>query len=260
MKTKGLSNPIVAATAVSTALDSDQGKKAVGQAVNAAKYMLFAAGLYAALRFANKKFKAARADAFARENVGNPNLTAAAIINESFTRIGFGSGNLWSYLLPEFDISTDEAALYEIASKVTNIKAVSEAYKILFDRNLFEDTRNGLDTKELQKFWDIISSPDRNTNNNILFPIGSTLYCAAKTGITVNIAKKDASGNWKGTSTLLENYKFGEEVGEVVAHGVFVDPNGHKENYYIVKDCFLLWKFNCKTGVVLQHQVTNEKL
>lgn len=251
---------IPAIAVANTIANTEEGKKAIGQSITAAKYLTLGIASVFVFRFANSKFKELRADRFARRNIGNPNLTAAAIIYEAFTRIGFPPSSLLSYLIPSVNISTDEAALFAIASKVTNVKAVSEAYSILFNRNLFEDLRKGLDTKELKKFWEIISSPSRNTNQTQLYPIGTDLYSASKTMITVNIAEQ-INGKWKGTGRLYKTFKFGEEIGEVIAHGVFKKPDGTKENYYIVKRYFISFPFPIlKTGVVVQHQVTNEKL
>jgi hypothetical protein len=245
-----------AAMIANEVIGSEEGKKAIGQSVNAAKLILVALGSLAVVRYGHSKFKKLRADRFARENVGNPNLTAAAIIYESFTRVGFPDSSLLSFLIPSINISTDESALYGIASQVTNVKAVSEAYSILFDRNLFDDIRKGLDTDELKTFWNIINSPSDNQNIQTLYPIGTNLYSASKNMITVNKAVKDENGNWKGTGELYGNFEFREEVGEVIAHGVFTKSDATKENYYIIERG---WFFKDQ-GVVLQHQITNKKI
>ncbi|WP_299681120.1 hypothetical protein [uncultured Tenacibaculum sp.] len=256
MKTKntntGLQSPITALSIANSAANTEEGKKAIGQGVNAVKYLIGAFGVIAIGKLGYSQFKKIRSDRFARENVGNPNLTAAAIIYDSFTRLGFPDSSVLSYLIPSVNISTDESALYEIATQVTNVKAVSEAYTILFDRSLFKDIHKGLDTDELKRFWNIINSPSAN-NQKTLYPIGSKLYSGSKNKITVNIAVKE-NGSWKGTGELYNTFNFREEVGEVIAHGVH---NG--ENYYIVEQFF--WSgLSKKQGVVLQHQVTNEKI
>lgn len=254
-KNQGLKG-LPAAMIANEVIGSDEGKKAIGQSINAAKIMLVILGSLAVVRYGNSQFKKLRADRFARENVGNPNLTAAAIIYESFTRVGFPDSSLLSFLIPSINISTDESALYSIASQVTNVKAVSEAYSILFDRNLFDDIRKGLDTSELKTFWNIINSPNDNQNLQTLYPIGTNLYSASKNMITVNKAVKDKNGNWKGTGELYGNFEFREDVGEVIAHGVFTKENGSDENYYIIEKG---WIFKDQ-GVVLQHQITNKKI
>ncbi|WP_299106035.1 hypothetical protein [uncultured Tenacibaculum sp.] len=254
-KPKGMGNPLVTATAVS-AINSEEGQKTIKQGVSALKWGLIILGVVSGGYLLNKEFKKARAKRFSRENAGNPNLTAAAIIYESFTRIGFSPSSFLSYLIPEINISTNETALNDIARQVTNIKAVSHAYYILFDRQLFTDIRKGLDTKELKRFWEIINSPSKNININTLFPIGSELFCAVKTGITVNIAELE-NNVWKGTGVLYGKFAFREKVGEVVAHGVLTKEDKTQENYYIVESSIL--GFFKKTGVVLQHQITNEE-
>ncbi|CAL2104478.1 conserved protein of unknown function [Tenacibaculum sp. 190130A14a] len=254
-KPKGMGNALVAATAVS-AVNSEEGKKTISQGVSALKWGVLLLGIGSGVFLLNRQFKKIRAERFARENAGNPNLTAAAIIYESFTRIGFSPSSFLNFLIPEINISTDEDALNDIARQVTNIKAVSHAYYILFDRNLFSDVQKGLDTEELKRFWEIINSPSKNFNNNTLFPIGSDLYCAVKTGITVNIAELE-NNNWKGTGTLFGKFAFREKVGEVIANGVFTKGDLTRENYYIVETSIL--GFFKKTGVVLQHQITNEE-
>lgn len=161
-------------------------------------------------------------------------------------------------LIPSINISTDEDALYDIARQVTNVKTVSNAYYILFDRNLFTDIQKGLDTTELKRFWNIIASPSYNQNNKTLYPIGDDLYCAVKEGITVNQAEQ-INDEWKGTGKLYDNISFRESVGEIIDNGVWQHENGEKENYYIVKDYFFSIP-PTRTGVVLQHQVTNQKI
>jgi len=262
MKNQGMGNPL-AITAATTVVNSKEGQKAIGQGVNAVKVILLGLGVIAGLRYANSQYKKLRASNFARNNAGNPNLTAAAIIYESFTRIGFPESSLLSMLISSINISTDEAALNDIATKVSNIKAVSHAYYVLFDRNLFTDVRKGLDTAELKRFWGIISSNSKNENVTTLYPIGSTLYCADKNGITVNQAVKE-NGAWKGTGVFYDKLKFREEVGKVIAHGVYTYKDKRKENYktkenyYIIEAYFWSLPFT-RTGVVVQHQVTNEK-
>ncbi|WP_282021192.1 hypothetical protein [Tenacibaculum aiptasiae] len=257
MKTnKGMGNPLVIAGATNI-VNSKEGQKAIGQGANALKVIFLVLGVAAGLRYVNIQYKKLRAKNFARENAGNPNLTAAAIIYESFTRVGFPESSFLSMLIPSINISTNEGALYDIATKVSNVKAVSHAYYILFDRSLFTDIHKGLDTEELKKFWGTISSTSQNQNSTTLYPIGSTLYCADKNGITVNQAEKE-NGVWKGTGHFYDKLKFGEKVGDIIAHGSFEHPDGRKENYYIVESYFFAIPFT-KTGVVLQHQVTNEK-
>lgn len=244
---KGLGNPALLALA-----NTDAGKDTVKSATKAIQIIAIVVGTVAASKYAWTKFKKWRAEKYARDNAGNPNLTAAAVIYNSFTRLGFPDSSFMSFLIPEFDISTDEDALNDIAAKVTNAKAVSDAYHILFDRELFFDIKNGLDTTELQTFWNTINSPQNNQDTVSLYPLGTTLYVASKNGITVNIAEKDDAGKWKGTGSLYGNFSHMEKLGKVIAHGVF-----DNENYYIVEDDWCMW---CKTGVVLQHQVTNKQL
>ncbi len=248
----GLNSPLTALSVAGTVANHEEGQKAIGDSIKALRIIVVGIGVVAISRYGYSRFKKLRSDRFAKENVGNPNLTAAAIIYESFTRIGFPDSSLLSYLIPSINISTDEAALYDIASKVSNVKAVSESYSILFDRNLFQDIHKGLDTDELKTFWNIINSPTSNQTQT-LYPIGSTLYSASKNKITVNKAV-NTNGNWKGTSELYDTFEFREELGEVIAHGVF-----EGQNYYIIESSFFGF-FNKKQGVVLQHQVTNEKI
>lgn len=249
-------NGLPVAVIASEVANSDEGKKAIGQSINAFKLILVGLGSLAVIRYGVSKFKDLRADRFARENVGNPNLTAAAVIYESFTRVGFPDSSVLSYLIPSINISTDESALFGIASQVTSVKDVSEAYSILFRRNLFTDIRKGLDTDELKTFWNIINSPSDNQNQQLLYPIGTDLYSASKNMITVNKAVKDENGNWKGTGELYGTFDFRDDVGEVIAHGVFAKSDGSKENYYIIEKGW----FMKDQGVVLQHQITNKKI
>ena len=101
-----------------------------------------------------------------------------------------------------------------------------------------------------------------------MYPTGTILYSAVKgKQITVNKAEKDSSGKWKGTNKLYGNFELGEEIGNVIANGIFTDKEGKKENYYVVKESRSSNIFKSKdndrlnrsVGVVLQHQVTNNE-
>lgn len=262
-KAKKMGNP-AAVAAVSTAANSEAGQKAINTTVSALKVGAITLGVVFAATYGYKKYKEWRADSYARENAGNPNLVAAAIIYSSFTRFEFPG--ILNWILPSFDISTDEDALYEIATKITNVKAVSDAYKILFDRNLFFDTQKGLDTDEMQNFWNIINAPSQNQDSTSFYPIGSKLWVAQKSGITVNVAEYK-NNRWQGTNVLMANLKHNDLIGEVIAHGKVTESmvNSSTQNlvgqhYYIVKEIrYTQCVWNCLTGVVVQSQVTNKE-
>lgn len=211
------------------------------------KPILLTVGVIAGVYFGPKLYKKWRANRYANNNIGNPNLTAAAIIFSSFKRIK--TSGLLSWIVPEINYWTNESALNDIASDPRiNIKSVANAYKIMYDRNMFNDVQGGLSTNELNVWYSILNSQDGN-QTSVLYPIGSDLF-VAKPSIIVNIAEK-VNGQWKGTGKLYKKASFNEEIGEVIDHGVF-----QGENYYIVKDCNFLG-FDCETGVVLQSQVTD---
>ncbi len=246
----GLGNPAAVAI-VSSVASSEQGQEAIGEIGTALKIVFIAGGVLLTGKYAHSQYKKWNANRYARNNAGDPDLIAAAVIYESFSRFEFPG--VLGFLLPSFDVSADEAALYQIASKVTSAKAVAKVYKIVFDRELHTDIKNGLDTQEMQTFWNIINAPENNTETS-LYAIGSKLYVAKRNGISVNIAEQNANLEWSGTGNLYGNFQFNDEVGEVIAHGDF---NG--ENYYIVEDCNF-FGFGCKQGVVLQNQISNDKL
>lgn len=202
--------------------------------------------------------KRKRAERYARANIGNPVVTAAAIIHESFTRIGFKDG-LFSYLLPEFDIFTDENALMDIASQIDDIRQVAQAYSILFDRDLFQDTLNGLSTEELTSFYNAIAAPNHNTNPQIdseYYLIGDELYCAKKSGIQVAQVEEQDDGSWITTENLYGNYSHKEYIGQVIATGIYAPEN---KRYYIVDRCAFLGVW-CYEGIVWSDQVINYEI
>ncbi len=251
-----MSNPL----AVATVANSKEGQKAISNTTNAIKTLFIVGGAVWSLRFAWTKYKEWRSEKYANENAGNPNLTAAAIIYNSFSR--FEPTGFLSYILPSFDISTNEAALYNIAAQVNNVQSVAEAYSILFDRNLFFDVQDGLNTEELNTFWNIINAPDNNVDTDTFYPIGSKLY-AANNNLLINKAVFE-NGKWKGTNELYGQYGINDLVGEVVAHGKVSnedegDPNLVGQNYYIIKECGL-FKIWCNDGVVVQSQIRNSPL
>ena len=262
---KGLNNPALALTAAEFA-KSETGKNTIKATTDAFKILLIVGGSIFAGRLAYKQYKKWRAERYANDNAGNPNLIAAAIIFKSFKRFEF-PGPL-GFLLGSFDYSTDEDALNDIAIKVTDIKAVSDAYRILFDRNLFFDTQKGLDTEELKTFWNKINAPNTNTDNTTNYPLGTKLHCASKSAILVNQAEKDANGHWKGTNMRYGQFNHGDLVGEVIAYGKVNEPGNplNGQTYYIVKKVFNPWfpdegecVTNCFTGVVVQSQVQPKK-
>lgn len=238
-----LSNPAAAITTAKTAdFISSNGKG-----------ILLTLGIVGGLYYLPKWYKKNRAERFARQNIGHPDVTAAAIIYESFTRIGYRSG-LLSLILPEFDIAADEAALYDIASRVTNIQSVANAYYILWDRNLLVDTKNGLSTAELQAFFDLINAPNHNPMSiDEHYYIDDKLYCAKKAGIRVPTVEKQADGSWSTTDKLYGNYEHNQYIGRVVTFGIHAPEN---KRYYIVKWCAWITSW-CYYGIVWQDQVTN---
>mgnify|MGYP000480589446 CR=1 FL=1 len=257
---KGLRNPLALATAT-TALNSKQGQQAVGQTVNAVKLLVVALGLYLAGKWSWQQFKKFRAKQYANKNIGHPDLIAASTIASSFKRFGFEKSSVLSYILPQITVSTDEATLYDLASKITNIKAVSDAYNVLFDRSLQQDLQNDLSNTEAQKFWRILNADAINTDT-YMYGINLTLYSAIK-GKETRVNKAiQVNGKWEGTNESYGNFKTGEPIGIVIANGVFTDDKGKAENYYIVqRNGFGNWNplDNWDTGVVLQHQVTEKK-
>lgn len=254
---KKLSNPL----AIATVASSDEGQKAIGNTLKGVQILLVVAGTFMIGSYAWNQFKKWRAEKYANENAGNPNLIAAAIIYNSFSR--FEAPGILSFLLPSFDISADEDALYNIASKVTNVKAVSDAYKILFDRNLVFDTQNGLDSQELQTFWNIINAPQQNNDTSTPYPIGSILYSANR-DLIINTAEKNENEIWEGTNILFGQFQLNDEVGKIVDTGKVTlnmteDESLVGQVYYIIEDCNWLG-FNCKNGVVVHSQVRNKEL
>jgi hypothetical protein len=256
---KGLGNPLALATA-STVLNSKEGQKTIGQTLNAVKILFLLGGVYLAGSLGWKQYKLFRAKKYANENIGHPNLIFATIMRNSFTHIGFKDGIL-SYIFSEISIATDEATLYDLASKVTDIKGVSDAYNILFDRNLSQDLQEGLDNKEAQRFWKILNSEPINTDAT-MYGTNLRVYAAVKGApIRVNTAIKK-NGKWQGTNESYGNFNNNEFVGTIIANGVHTFDDGRKENYYIVEeDAWKDWNgFNeSKKGVVLQHQITDIK-
>lgn len=251
MKKQGLNNPL----AIASIANTKEGQKTIQQGTVAARYIIMTLGIGVTLWYANKQFKKLRAKRFAEENVGNPNLIAATIIYSSFRRLEMPT--FVSLIFPDITYSVDEDQLNEIASQITNVKAVSDAYRILFDRNLVQDISSDLSTDEALTFWNMINSPTTNTTQT-LYPLGSDLYTVS-VRTTVNKAVKDEHGNWKGTGELYGNFKKNDLIGQIVDHGVWTHEDGTQENYYIVEKC-IIWGIGCDTGVVLQHQVTNIKL
>jgi len=253
--TDKLGNPLALLTAAE-ASKTPEGQKAIADVATGVKVLFVVAGTFFIGKYAYGQFKIYRAKKYANNNAGSPDLVAAAIIHDSFKRFEFPG--VLSFVLPSFNYSTDESALYDIATRVTNVKGVSSAYKILFDRNLFFDVQEGLDTDEMKTFWNIINATQNNTEKD-LYPIGSKLFAADRQGIRINKAIQDASGQWSGTNELFGNFALNKEVGEVIANGKWVDPGTRVEtNYYIIKDCNF-FGLGCEHGVVLQNQVTDKQ-
>ena len=265
---KGLKNPIAAATMLTTVLDSKQGQETISEAKVVLKWGFVVLGSVLVGKYAWSKYKDIRANNYARQNAGNPHIIAAGVIYESFSRFGKDLGML-SWFLPEINISTDETALNNIALQIKDIKLVSKAYNILFDRELFTDIRKGLSTSEMQSFWNRINAKDQNSSSS-LYAIGDNLYTAFKNGISVNQAEK-INGVWKGTKELYDNFKYNAFIGVIIDNGEYVYTEdtklsngmiigaGTKVNYYIVEDYYWL-SFNWKKGVVIQPQASNKKL
>lgn len=255
---KGMGNPgalVVASQIAST----KGGQKAISEGAAAAKWVFIGLGTYFVGAYAWRRYKKLRAERYANENAGDPHVVAAAIIHSSFTRLFDGSSFL-SLLIPDINIWTNETALYKIATQVKDVKLVSYAYNILFDRNLFFDVKKGLSTSEMRNFWAKINAPTNAGSSGELYPKESKLYCAVRSGITVKRAEKK-DNKWKVTNRLYDNFKHGEYMGKVIATGIYKHSDGRKENFYIIeaRDWDMLGIFYEK-GFVLQHQVTNKKI
>jgi len=248
-----LGNPIVTAVATKTASSASDFVKN-----NSLVVIGTLLGVYTWYKLpAYLKRKAA--ERYARANIGHPVVTAAAIIHESFTRAGYKDGFL-SFLLPEFDLFTDEAALMNIASQIDNIQLVAKAYYILFDRDLLTDTLNGLSTAELNSFYNAIKAPNHNSNPQLdsnFYLIGDVLYCAKKSGIQVPQVEKQADDSWLTTEQLYGNYQHKQLIGEVIATGIYEPEN---KRYYIVQRCAIWGGYWCYEGIVWSDQVTNEQI
>jgi hypothetical protein len=265
---KGLKNPIAAATMLTTVLDSKQGQETISEAKVVLKWGFVVLGSVLVGKYVWSKYKDIRANNYARQNAGNPHVIAAGVIYESFSRFGKDLG-LLSWFLPEINIYTNETALNNIALQIKDVKLVSKAYKILFDRELFTDIRKGLSTSEMKSFWNRINAKDQNTSSS-LYAIGDNLYAAFKNGISVNQAEK-INGVWKGTKELYDNFKYNDFIGEIIDNGEYLYTEdtklsngmfiaaGTKVNYYIVEDYYWL-SFKWKKGVVIQPQASNKKL
>lgn len=223
---------------------------------NNGKGILITLATVGAIYYVPKQWKKWRAERYARANIGKPHVTAAAIIHESFAKVGFKSG-LFSYLLPEFNIYTDEAALMNIASRISNIQLVAKAYKILFDADLFKDTTNGLSTSELNTFYNAIGAATHNDDPQLenSYLIGDLLYCAKKPSIRVPQVTQQEDGAWITTEKLYGNFTHKDLIGQVIALGIYEPEN---KRYYIVKSCAFLG-FWCDYGIVWADQVTNEE-
>jgi len=216
-----------------------------------AKPIALTLGAIGLIYFGPKWYRKWRADNYAKKNIGKPEVTAAAIIYSSFSR--FEPTGFLSYILPTFNISANEQALYDIARKVSNISEVANAYDILFNRNLLTDIQDGLSTNELNTFIAIINGKDGNPDISRTILAGSTVYNSKKETIAIKEAK-ETNGVWQSTNNLFADVAPNEKIGEVVSSHVY-QPTG--STYYIVKKCSF-FAF-CDYGLVWDIQITDKK-
>lgn len=253
---KGLKNPAAVALAPSAMELAGKAFEFQGRQVDFlqknAKPILLTVAAVTLIYFGPKWYKKLRAENYAKKNIGRPEVTAAAIIYNSFSR--FEPKGFLGLILPSFNISTNEEALYDIARKVSNITEVAKAYSILFDRNLLFDIQDGLNSKELNTFVGIINGKDGNPDIKRTILAGSKVFNAKKETIAVKEAVL-RDGVWKSTNNLFANVSPNEPIGEVVSSHIY-EPTGSR--YYIVKKCSLF--VVCNYGLVWDFQVTDKKI
>ncbi|KAB8153384.1 hypothetical protein EZY14_009130 [Kordia sp. TARA_039_SRF] len=227
------------------------------KATNNWKPIMLTLGTVALLYYGPKYSRNVRAKNFANNNIGNPNAIAAAILDGSFTRLGYREGFL-SVLMPEWDIAADEDAIYQVADSVTDVQAVAEAYNILTrGRVLLDDLKSGLATDEMKSFFNRIQSIGYN-NSEEVFLIGAELYNAKKSRITLPQIEKNSKGEWVTTGELYGDFEPNDFVGEVFGSGV--DSEG--KTYYNIQWCTFFqwqWTYCGLKGRVYHDQVTNIK-
>lgn len=240
MSSTSLGNPLAVAAA----------DKGVTFLTNNWKPVVLTLGTIGVLYFGPKWYRKVRAKNYANNNIGNPNVMAAAIFYNSFTRIGFADSSFLSYVFPEINLWTDEDSLYNIAHQVSSLNEVAKSYNILFGRVLFNDLHSGLDSDEMSNFYTIIRQGSHNQSTQ-KYLVGDKLYCAIQR-ISIPEVEQKNDGSWVETGRLYDNYQYRDYVGTIYYNGYLEEENKH---YYIISYCTLIGCFDW--GIVWQDQVTN---
>lgn len=227
MKGKKLGNPLVVASAVE-ASKTDAGQKAIKDTTNAIKIGVLVAGSIFLARYGYSQYKKFRARKYAKENGHKPEVQAAVMLHSAMF-----SGTLdilgFEFTIPD---GTDETVLNNLALQI-DLKQVSDAYKILFDRTLLFDVQNELTGSELQVFFNRLKTQgaDVQTPAESIQPylVGETLWCRNKSGLVLKRADID-SGKIEVSDESKGKYAYGEEIGKVVK--VFKAENN--EVFYVI--------------------------
>lgn len=210
MKNKGLSNPVVVAAVASKAADqANATRKSIGKFFQRnGKVMLGTVTGLVVTYVAYKEIKKYRKRVYIEKNLGNYNLIAAMVMYKSMHRISkpVFPFNLLISSIPD---GTDEAALFNIATKVTNIQEVAKAYRIVFDVSLADDINSELTNSEMVRFYNTIINKSTYTGSTTaIYPNGTPIYVLNPNGLTVY----DVKGNY------LAHKDFGEHIGWVEYH------------------------------------------
>ncbi|NQY06534.1 MAG: hypothetical protein HRT68_10215 [Flavobacteriaceae bacterium] len=247
-----LGNPgaIVGAQLASDFAKSDQGKKTISQGVTALKVIVIGAGIFVLGRLGLQQLKKIRRNNFLNNNGTKPATIAAIVFHNSmftttFDILGF------DFSIPD---GTDEDALNNLALQIQNIDEVSNAYKIIFDRNLILDIQNELNVSELIAFFNRLQAdgdfdPGDSTpvDDIVPFLIGQDIYVKNPNGL--DLEEVDSDNN--PTGEFGGAYVFGEKIGEIEDVIIDLDSN---VIYYIVDPSILPFS----TNVIVDHrQVTN---
>ena len=185
-------------------------------------YLLAGLGVYLLVRAYNKSKEQAYLD---QAGTDKPTQQAQAL-KTAFDPYGIGLG-------------TDENLVFEVAAKITDYVAVSDAYRVLYKRELTTDLQDDLSASDLEKFWNIVYKRNQISINSPSGLLGKTVTATQLVNVrkfddpnyTDHQAKAgDKIGIYKGEATITTNA--GKGVYVVVEYTPFF---GSATKYFVLK-------------------------
>ena len=241
MKRNKLGNPAAVAAVGSSPELVKAGKDVVinvqKQTMDTIKLVAVLTGVGITGWFLNKKYKEWRKQVFIEENAHIPDVQAAMIFRKAMFKMEPLDFLLGFVTIPD---GTDETTLNKLATQISSLQNVVEAYKVLFGGNMILDIYSELNNVELQKFFDRLNSKSEydtgfTSTGQIAaqtpYKVGVELKVKNPKGATIFEAEELDNDKWKNSGKSLDFKKYDQTIGTIIA---VYKSTSSPQHYYVV--------------------------